>query len=85
MSTESSATRDGWVRTHEHGPNFIESLNGLDWYEAPLPPRWHRCKAQTRGYMTLNAIARCACGATYIMGGWIGKNETRNMRRRRGK
>lgn len=27
----------------------IEHRDGIEWHQAPIPPRWHRCKAQTRG------------------------------------
>lgn len=53
----------------------VEHLDGIPWYEAPRPRRWHRCKPQTRGH----SIARCACGAIWILGGWV----ERNSRRRR--
>lgn len=61
---------------------FIEDLDGVSWREAPIPRRWHRCWAQTRGVIGGDFIMRCACGA--IRRGqwverplWIGRNVRR--------
>jgi hypothetical protein len=70
----------GWVRTRTSDGGYVESLGGVLWADAPLPPRWHRCTTQTRGWIGLNWIERCACGATKLDGRWIGKNETRHHR-----
>jgi len=72
-----------WVRTSEHGLDYIESLGGIDWADAPLPGWWHRCRVQTRGCIGGDFVARCACGRTADSAGWLGsKNETRRARRR---
>jgi hypothetical protein len=65
-----------WVVDEDaRGITDAEHLDGIPWYDAPIPRRWHRCKAQTRGWYKLDYVERCACGATYIMGGWVRKNE----------
>jgi hypothetical protein len=71
-----------WIRTHDGpGPEYIEELDGIHWTDAPLPPRWHRCKPQTRGYATGEFVQRCACGAVWILGGWTNRNERRKGKR----
>lgn len=74
----------GWIRTYEHDLDYIESINGVSWADAPLPHPWHRCKTQTRGWFGLNYTERCACGATRYAarGPWMEKNETRHHRAR---
>jgi hypothetical protein len=57
------------------GSTDAQHLDGVPWYEAPVPRKWHRCKPQTRGYYNLSFVQRCACGATWMRGGWVGKNE----------
>jgi hypothetical protein len=61
-----------WVRdAHMNEPlEYIEHLNGVDWYEAG-PPRlrfwpFHRHAAQSRGLMGGRFIERCRCGATRL-------------------
>jgi hypothetical protein len=73
-----------WVRTYDNGTDYIESLNGISWGDGALPRRWHRCRAQTRGWMNLDYVERCNCGATRLSpsGPWIHKNETRDSRER---
>jgi hypothetical protein len=73
-----------WVRTYENGADYIESLDGVDWNDAPLPRRWHDCTAQTRGWMSLNYVERCACGAIRdsTREPWMEKNQTRHGRAR---
>jgi hypothetical protein len=41
---------NGWTR----------SLNGVPWFKAKRPRRWHKHWAQTKGM----GVERCACGAT---------------------
>lgn len=64
---------DTWVRAIVGGR---EHRNGVAWYDAPIPRRWHRCKEQSRyGYDEL-VRARCACGG-YRWGGerrWLQRN-----------
>jgi hypothetical protein len=73
-----------WVRTYENGSGYIESLGGVMWNKSPLPPRWHRCRPQTRGWLTGYA-ERCACGATRLSPGgpWLERNQTRKARARK--
>lgn len=39
--------------------------DGVPWYKAPLPRRWHRCSAWTEGSTDGGAtwVERCTCGA----------------------
>lgn len=68
------------------GGNFIKDefgilhLNGVPWYDAPIPRRFHRCFVQTdsRNFLT-NSVQRCACGGVrfgfhYL---WMDKNSRR--------
>jgi len=53
-----------WVRHYDNGSDdYLESVNGVLWYDIPVPPRWHRCKAQTRGSFDDCYVERCRCGA----------------------
>jgi hypothetical protein len=50
------------------------NLDGLPWVDAPPPPRaGHRHVAQTVGYLGLDEIWRCPCGAISRRGefGWL--------------
>ncbi len=70
-----------WVRTFEGEYfDYIESIDGIDWADAPLPPRLHECKPQTRGWIGLFYAERCACGAVRLgtHRPWMEKNQTRN-------
>lgn len=63
------------VRTGE----FLEHRNGVDWIKAPLPRRWHRCFAQSRGFVLDErhgpaTIERCACGGVNLGDGWFDRN-----------
>jgi hypothetical protein len=66
--------------------NFDGEINqaedGIHWFDAPLPRRWHKCKKQSVFTGKSEYVARCACGAVYIMGGWIEKNSRRKSRRK---
>jgi len=74
---------EAWIRTYEHGADWIESLDGIDWADAPLPYPWHKCTPQTHGWFGLNYTQRCACGATRFNGSrWMEKNQTRKARRK---
>lgn len=61
-----TATKN-WVPSYQKGFEYVESSNGVDWYDAPEPRRWrrlwHRCSAQTRAYMGGMFTERCACSA----------------------
>jgi hypothetical protein len=74
-----------WIRSYQENLDYIESLSGIMWNDAPLPPRWHRCGAQTRGWISLNYIERCPCGATRLAPGgrWTERNQTRKSQARR--
>lgn len=43
----------------------ISHLDGVPWHQATIPPRLHRCWAQTKGWTGyITETHRCACGAT---------------------
>ncbi len=42
-------------------PNI--NLDGVPWHQAPIPRRLHRHFVQTRGWLGINLIDRCTCGA----------------------
>lgn len=69
------AAIERWVPVAGSGDVELEHLDGVPWYKAPLPPRIHSCTPQTRGWSGFQRIKRCACGGTWIMDGWCGKNE----------
>jgi hypothetical protein len=55
--------------------NEIEHVGGVAWYQAPIPRKWHRCRAQTRGWVRLYGVERCACGAIRLNGRvWMERN-----------
>jgi len=61
---------------------IIENLNGVSWEDAPLPPVFHRCTQQTRGWHKLHPIGRCACGGIQNdNGSWRNKNDRRKIER----
>ena len=68
-----------WVRTYQDGPEYLEHLGGVDWFDAPHPRRWHKCKPQTRGWMMDGYVERCTCGATRLFGDgpWMERNQRR--------
>jgi hypothetical protein len=46
------------------GRVMVENLDGVDWYAAPAPPKFHKHWAQTCGWVDyLRLIERCPCGA----------------------
>jgi len=57
----------------------LEHRDGVPWWSAPLPRRWHRCRWQTRGWVGLSAgMERCACGAARYPGrAWLFRNARR--------
>ena len=72
----SGATAE-WVRDPRTG---IYDLDGVSWSDAPLPPRIHKCSAQTRGRDGFRIVLRCPCGGINDTGGhglWVFKNERR--------
>lgn len=38
-------------------------VDGVAWYDAPLPPPGHQCRSQTTAYTGDAQVFRCACGA----------------------
>lgn len=69
-------------------PPMVDHKGGISWHEAPIPGRWHRCRAQTQGSVD-GAVwtERCACGATRrspgllgSRGPWIERNSRRRVR-----
>lgn len=50
----------------------VRNLDGVPWYDAPVPRRLHRCFAQTIGNESdligvVRTIERCACGSISIV------------------
>jgi hypothetical protein len=66
-----------WIKSFEHGNEWAENLNGVDWYEAKSPRwwqrPWHKHAPQTRGRVGGGYIERCVCGAARpdSDGSWI--------------
>jgi hypothetical protein len=79
---EAAGAVSTWVRTYESGADYMESIGGVLWADASLPPRWHRCEPQTRRWMSLSYTERCACGAIRdrARGPWLDRNQTRKSR-----
>lgn len=75
----------GWVRSYEgqgeHAGDYLDHFGGVDWVDAPLPRRRHRCRPQSRGRFGLlgRLVERCACGATRLDGEapWFERNSRR--------
>lgn len=66
----------------------IEHRGGVEWFDAPVPRRWHRCKAQTTAELLgpegFETVKRCVCGAITInMRGEKDHWSRRNTRMRR--
>lgn len=59
-----------------------QSVNGALWYEAKMPSRFHRCYAHTSGWVGLEEVQRCACGAirNTRFRGWLERNSRRKER-----
>ena len=54
------------------------SVDGVFWFEAEVPRRWHRCYAHTSGIVGFKMVERCACGAIRYDGSrWMEKNARR--------
>lgn len=51
--------------------------DGIAWHEAKRPFPLHKCRAQTVGFLGLDEVHRCACGAirNSKYHGWLRKNE----------
>jgi hypothetical protein len=78
---------DGWILEHrsDDGRTEIENLDGVSWHKAPVPRRFHRCRAQTRGFINyFTWLCRCACGGVSYNGRrWIRRNSRIHVRSRR--
>ena len=70
---------DEWIMDKPKVPGVeTEHLNGIPWYNATIPHRFHRCKPQTKGWLNwLTRIQRCSCGAINMGHGWAEKNSRR--------
>jgi hypothetical protein len=71
------------VEIFDGGMLRIETRCGLYWDQAPLPPRFHRCRPWTVGFDGLKPpTRRCACGAISFadIPGWSEKNARRKKR-----
>ena len=60
----------------------ITHVDGIDWFDAPLPPWRHKCWAQTTARARLETVKRCPCGAIAITRAgerdyWMQRNSTR--------
>lgn len=65
------------------GPAPIVNKDGVVWYKAPLPRRFHTCHPWTTGTdINLGRVERCACGAVRIGGfghPWMDRNSRRKQ------
>lgn len=65
-------------------PDPRQHRNGVWWYDAPLPRRWHRCKPWSTGStQSFALVERCACGAIRLNGEsrpWMDRNSRRDRR-----
>lgn len=62
---------NGRYRTVEITSDLVRNIDGVEWADAPVPPRRHSCWPQTVAL----GVARCACGATRAPSGmWIERN-----------
>lgn len=80
-----NTTPRAWVHTFEDGIQYTASLDGVAWYDSPVPRRWHRCTPQTRAqFAGLGRVERCACGAIRRGPGdvWLERNSRRRERKR---
>jgi len=59
----------------------IDHKDGIEWHQAPLPRRQHRCRPQSWGFLSTGSyVERCACGAVNLNhSGWIRRNERRKV------
>jgi hypothetical protein len=45
------------------GGDWIANMVGIEWSDAPLPPKRHVCLPQTRARLDGERVERCSCGA----------------------
>lgn len=58
----------------------ISHVDGVPWDRAPLPRRFHRCRAQSSGPVErVGFVEQCACGGVRIdrTGEWMDRNARR--------
>lgn len=72
-----------WIRSYECRIDYLEHLDGVDWYHARLPRRRHHCQPQTRGFLGFGYVERCACGAIRdrANGSWLERNSRKKKQR----
>jgi hypothetical protein len=59
----------------DHEDLELVHANGVPWWEAKVPHRWHRCRVQTSGVHRFVQVERCACGAIRLDGRvWLERN-----------
>jgi hypothetical protein len=60
----------------------VRHQQGIEWFDAPIPRRWHRCRTWSRGVVNGRLVERCACGAIRLdgYGGWMDRNDRRKKR-----
>lgn len=77
----SELVKYGFEPSHKSrdGRTEIYNFRGIDWFDAPIPWRFHICHAWTIGYDNwFTLVERCACGGRRIGGSrWWNKNERR--------
>ncbi len=79
-SRESAITPERWKLVSVFDLDFedIRHLDGVAYYNAPLPLRIHRCRPQSAYWFRLEYRERCACGSLRLTGGrWLFKNRRR--------
>jgi hypothetical protein len=68
-----------WHADHIAGADAalgVVHRDDVPWYDAPIPPRFHRCSAQTQSLIM--GVQRCACGAiAQTFGPWMRRNDRR--------
>lgn len=64
-----------WDREWVGDLDYVEHRGSVWWHDTAVPRRWHRCRAQSRGWVGLNYYERCACGGLNInRWGWVERN-----------
>jgi hypothetical protein len=58
---------------------WVKHTFGRPWWQAPLPKKWHRCKAWSIIIMPDASVERCACGGIRIDHRmWVERNQRRH-------
>ena len=81
-----SATQK-WVTDPDSVPGgaSMRHLDGIPYWDAKTPRRWHRCKPQTRGFFDGALVERCACGGISSASSSIWHERNTKRRHPRGK